>query len=858
MDKAENASSKWGALVTLGDVGGGLVAVKKGGKAPQGAGWPQRPPLSADDVEAHVSKGGNIGVRIRGDLVAVDGDYTGADKDFRDAFHGSWLRTKSGRAALFLHVTAPDMASIFGIAPSITLHHQAVEGGAIEVFRATAKSKARQMVVFGEVAPTDANGKPQHGGQYLWQAPEDGTTTACPPPSAILAAPMDAKALMDTLKVMGWQVASKTKAPRPLAKVAALPAALSPDASPCRREIIRVCDDLAAVAEGGRHNALESAAARVMRCVATANADVSEEEARDYLRDACRRNGLMDDVGGNAERLICEFCADKAEPLAEPWRDARTPQAMPSEPARWADVPPIDGTTDTPPEALTEPAQAANDTPATGSPGDRLKAIVAEFLQAQTETSSGKVKNRWRDWVKITPVKNKDGEIIRYDPAGYKHSMDLFTKLAERADLIGPTLRYDGFAKQWFDTSSGRRFIFDKVVMDAVADLERASLRVHTSRVCLSPAQVSAFSKALAATQSLDGCRRVDSLADWMQTLPAWDGTPRARTLFQDALGCKVSSDAATDAAPENLEGGQTAAYLAAVGELVVTAMASRWSNPQGAGVHIMPVFVGPQKGRKGTFLKALAGALVGAGYVLPGYDGRASMGKPPLYESADFGADNSEYCRRVSGAAIVEFEEMQGYGRRDMADLKRFVTEDVDKWDVKYIAALSEEPRRYVMFGSTNSTDFLRRSGDVERRFAPIYVTSTLGDAEADKHRMEAIQSVTAPAYYRQLLAEGLHLAKAVGLNALHERVEGMLGAAQVAVSEEIPCADSLRSWLGGPDAPRGPFSTSEALMRLGLSETRAHQSEVAAALRSLGYIARTIRKGKDTMRRWVQAEAK
>jgi hypothetical protein len=51
-----------------------LIPLKPLSKMPLHAGWPSEIPLTEDQASAHMAKGGNIGVRLRPDMLVIDVD----------------------------------------------------------------------------------------------------------------------------------------------------------------------------------------------------------------------------------------------------------------------------------------------------------------------------------------------------------------------------------------------------------------------------------------------------------------------------------------------------------------------------------------------------------------------------------------------------------------------------------------------------------------------------------------------------------------------------------------------------------------------------------------------------------------
>ena len=96
---------------------------------------------------------------------------------------------------------------------------------------------------------------------------------------------------------------------------------------------------------------------------------------------------------------------------------------------------------------------------------------------------------------------------------------------------------------------------------------------------------------------------------------------------------------------------------------------------------------------------------------------------------------DSSHYCgskvdltdtRKVAiayaGKHIIELNELTQFAKMDMNEIKQFMTQTADVFDRKYENQSTTQPRRFILGGSTNSSDFLSDSSG-NRRFWVIPV---------------------------------------------------------------------------------------------------------------------------------------
>lgn len=178
---------------------------------------------------------------------------------------------------------------------------------------------------------------------------------------------------------------------------------------------------------------------------------------------------------------------------------------------------------------------------------------------------------------------------------------------------------------------------------------------------------------------------RFDPWKDMMLRLPVWDKVPRLDTVFQDVCG-----------APP-------AVALEMTGQMLFAAIVMRQLAP-GAPAPVVPVLIGPPGVGKSRFVAGIA----------------AALGAPPP-SSIAFGDD-----RRMSMAAkrsiVAELAEMSGIGRREVEDVKRWVTDDMDVYRKPYAPDEEEHPRRFVPVGTANKHE-LNRDETGNRRFMPVHV---------------------------------------------------------------------------------------------------------------------------------------
>ena len=177
----------------------------------------------------------------------------------------------------------------------------------------------------------------------------------------------------------------------------------------------------------------------------------------------------------------------------------------------------------------------------------------------------------------------------------------------------------------------------------------------------------------------------IDPLEDWLRGLE-WDGQSRIAQFMPAYMGA--------DNTP----------YTRAVGLYMWSALAGRVLEP-GCQADMVPIFVSEQQGTtKSSAVAAIA----------PHRDFAALL---------DLSERDADLSRRMRGKVIAELVELRGMAARDMAALRAFITARSDSWVPKYQELAVTVKRRYLMVGTTNSTDFLADDTG-SRRWLPVDIT--------------------------------------------------------------------------------------------------------------------------------------
>ena len=304
--------------------------------------------------------------------------------------------------------------------------------------------------------------------------------------------------------------------------------------------------------------------------------------------------------------------------------------------------------------------------------------------------------------------------------------------------------------------------------------------------------------------------REVDPFVEWLESLPAWDRTPR----LDGWLPAVFAAD------PE-------CPLAQWVGRFVFLGPVARAYKP-GTKLDEMPVLIGPQGCGESTALRL----------ALP--PDRPEWFADGLYLAAD-------------PRSRVEAAEMAGSTRAELEGLKAFLSR-TDDGAVRLAYRRNPETllRRCVIAGTSNDPNCLPNDPSGLRRFVPIKVSAGLGSVEALRGYLDGNRA--------QLWAEAVNLYR-VGVEG---RLPDQLAGAQADATEEARqrddlLEDELARWL--ETAPTA-FTLADAAAGCGLADpdrvTRLPMREsrrLGAALRAEGYSSRREREGGQRLTLWERA---
>lgn len=282
----------------------------------------------------------------------------------------------------------------------------------------------------------------------------------------------------------------------------------------------------------------------------------------------------------------------------------------------------------------------------------------------------------------------------------------------------------------------------------------------------------------------------VDTLLLYLDKMvPEWDQVPRVEKFFSKYCSAENSD------------------FSRFLGRYLFSALWGRATRVNGVKADIVPVLIGPQGARKSTLAEVLAL-------------------KPEWFStlSLDDRAENN--IRKMTGRVVVELPELAGMTRRDVNDVKQFISQHtdtmVDKWD-KYA---SDFVRRCLFIMTTNEHEILQDMTG-SRRFAPIVV----GKIDTDAVKRDLLQ----------LWAEGRAIFEKEGI--VHKHVE-QLSAGR---SGEFTLADSweesIKDFIDSLEKSGSDKALTTALLleeAVGISSARTSQKDsrrVSSIMRALGY---------------------
>lgn len=179
--------------------------------------------------------------------------------------------------------------------------------------------------------------------------------------------------------------------------------------------------------------------------------------------------------------------------------------------------------------------------------------------------------------------------------------------------------------------------------------------------------------------------RAFHPVRDWLESLPEWDGLPRAEYLLSDYLGAEDSE------------------YVRDVTRKTLTAAVARIYQP-GIKFDSMLVLIGPQGIGKSSLFRRLAGQW---------FNDSLRMTDTKDKTAAE----------KLQGYWILEIGEMSGIRHAEVEAVKSFVSRQEDIYRPSFGKRTVKHPRQNILVGSTNNDTGFLQDTTGNRRFWPVKV---------------------------------------------------------------------------------------------------------------------------------------
>ena len=208
--------------------------------------------------------------------------------------------------------------------------------------------------------------------------------------------------------------------------------------------------------------------------------------------------------------------------------------------------------------------------------------------------------------------------------------------------------------------------------------------------ICYVDASYGTFSQRnydIAVTKAADD-RSYHPIKDYFESLPPWDGVPRAERVLIDYLGAEDNE------------------YVRAVTRKALCAAYMRIYHP-GIKFDYITVLNGDQGIGKSTLI--------------------SKLGMEWFSDSLSLSDMNDKTAaEKLQGYWILEIGEMAGMKKADLEKVKAFVSRCDDKYRASFGRRVTPHPRQCIFFGTTNSENGYLRDITGNRRFWNVRVPGT------------------------------------------------------------------------------------------------------------------------------------
>ena len=270
---------------------------------------------------------------------------------------------------------------------------------------------------------------------------------------------------------------------------------------------------------------------------------------------------------------------------------------------------------------------------------------------------------------------------------------------------------------------------------------------------------------------------------DWLDALD-WDGAERLDTWL---IRCAHAQDSP---------------YVRAVSSKVLIGAVARVRQP-GCKLDTLPVLVGPQGCRKSSLVRLLAG--------------------DDWFADSDFSLATKDRYMHMSGAWLIELQELNVLKGRHADGMKAFLSSGTDRFRPPFGRNMKRVPRQSIVVGTTNSRGFLKDPTG-SRRFWPVEV--------------DAIDLDLVAAERSQLWAEAVHRYEAGEPWWLDHIAEADRARLAKAYEYRDPWEEAVCRWAFGRTEPFEVASVLRLALDIPLKhQDKRSQNRVAAILVRAGF---------------------
>jgi Virulence-associated protein E-like domain len=375
------------------------------------------------------------------------------------------------------------------------------------------------------------------------------------------------------------------------------------------------------------------------------------------------------------------------------------------------------------------------------------------------------------------------------------------TVFQHTANIMKLLEEHSAFPKIWRNTDTNQVMVGDDPAMPDLTEMEIANYFQYNFGF-----DKVDHRKIFSCVQALAKRNQRSPFLDRIRSLK-WDGVARLGTWLSRLWGVEQTD------------------FLAQISTKWLTSACARMDKP-GCKVDWMLIVVGEQ----GTGKTSMPNIM---------FDGNALT----LY-----GEQNDKDLHMLLHSALcVGFDELDSFSRKESSTLKAMITRQKDAFRPPYGASVEEFPRRFTLYGCGNREEFLQHDPSGYRRYAIIAVHKLL-----DFSGLEAERD--------QLWAEAWHVYSHVDTK--WWEIEGASENAEQYVAINL-IAEEVNMWVSrefdnktGNRVKDGFLSFTMTELCFALNQGNARNAnvtrEIAAELKRIGAVQKTVKKGMTTERRY------